>query len=241
MTGATIISKLLRQEGVRALWKGNVPAEYLYILYGAAQFTSYSVLNRHFNNYQEYHGWKLAQLTHSFVVGCGAGVVSTAVTYPFDLLRTRLVAHESKQFLSMSATIREIYAQNGLRGFYVGLHPSLLSIVLSSGFFFWSYALSRSASDVLPVDHLWGKEALCGLVAGTTAKGLSFPLDTIRKRVQISRPLSILSMLILQWKSHGLMGFYKGFLVSLVKTAPTSAISMAVYEYVIRAERTFKF
>lgn len=226
---------------MRALWKGNVPAEYLYILYGGAQFTSYSELNHRFNEFQEKHGFNLSQLTHSFIVGCGAGVVSTAVTYPFDLLRTRLVAHESKQFLSMSKTIGIIYREHGLSGFYVGLQPSLLSIVATSGFFFWSYALARSATERLPVEHLWGVEALCGLVAGTTAKALSFPLDTIRKRVQVSPPKSVLAMLVKHWRGHGILGFYGGFMVSLLKTAPTSAISMAVYEYAIQAERKLKF
>lgn len=223
------------------MWKGNVPAEYLYILYGGAQFTSYSVLNHHFNEFQNRNGFELSQLTHSFLVGCGAGVVGTIVTYPFDLLRTRLAAHESREFLSMSTTIREIFQKRGLNGFYVGLQPSLLSIVASSGFFFWSYSLSRSAAEALPVEHLWGTEALCGLVAGTTAKALSFPLDTIRKRVQISHPPSVIKMLLQQWRSHGFFGFYRGFLVSLLKTAPTSAISMAVYEYAINTERKITF
>lgn len=223
------------------MWKGNVPAEYLYILYGGAQFTSYSVLNHQFNELQHKNGFELSQLTHSFLVGCGAGVVGTIVTYPFDLLRTRLAAHESKQFLSMSATIREIFHKRGVFGFYVGLQPSLLSIVTSSGVFFWSYSLSRSAAEVLPVEHLWGTEALCGLIAGTTAKALSFPLDTIRKRVQITHPPSVTKMLFENWRAHGFFGFYRGFLVSLLKTAPTSAISMAVYEYVINTERKITF
>lgn len=167
--------------------------------------------------------------------------MGTIVTYPFDLLRTRLAAHESKQFLSMSATIREIFSKRGLLGFYVGLQPSLFSIVASSGFFFWSYSLSRTAIEVLPVEHLWGTEAVCGLIAGTTAKALSFPLDTIRKRVQITHPPSVTRMLLEQWKSHGFFGFYRGFLVSLLKTAPTSAISMAVYEYAINTERKITF
>lgn len=236
-SGTQAISKILREEGIRALWKGNVPAEYLYILYGGAQFTSYSALNHQFNEFQKSHGFSLSQLTHSFIVGCGVGVLSTVVTYPFDLLRTRLAAHESKHFLSMSGTIREIYKQNGISGFYVGLQPSLLSIVASSGFFFWSYALARSATEVLPVEHVWGVEAMCGFVAGTTAKALSFPLDTIRKRAQIVQPSSVIQMLFLNWKNHGILGFYRGFFFSLLKTAPTSAISMAVYEYVISAGR----
>lgn len=202
---------------------------------------SYSAINLEFYNFQTRNNISLSQPVHSFIVGSTAGALSTVVTYPFDLLRTRLAAYESKEFLSMSATMQDILRTEGPRGFYVGLQPSLLSIVASSGFFFWSYSLARAAVEVVPLQNLWGTEALCGLIAGTTAKALSFPLDTIRKRVQISRPESIVSMLLQQWKAHGLGGFYRGFVVSLLKTAPTSAISMTVYEHVISAERKILF
>lgn len=227
----------MREEGVRALWKGNVPAEFLYVLYGAAQFTSYSALNHSFHEFQQHHGVELLKLTHAFFVGCATGIVSTMVTYPFDLLRTRLVAHEAKNFLSMTSIARQILRSQGVRGFYVGLQPSLFSLIAYSGLFFWTYSLARTATEALPVEQIWGVEALCGFGAGTTAKALSFPLDTIRKRVQIMRPDSVLSMLKQNWKEHSLRGFYKGFLVSLLKTAPTSAISVAVYERTIAFER----
>ncbi|SGZ50373.1 CIC11C00000002117 [Sungouiella intermedia] len=238
VTGSRLIANILRSEGVGALWKGNVPAEFLYILYGASQFTSYSMLNENLGDLQEKMDITLPKLLHLFLVGCGSGVFSTFITYPFDLLRTRLAANDSSEFLSMTRTCKEILNLEGIAGFYAGIKPSMLSIVTYSGFFFCTYSLSRDLSKHIEKAYyhqIWGVEAVCGSVAGATSKAITFPLDTIRKRLQVMPHSSAWSMLLSHWKLHGVIGFYRGFGISLLKTAPTSALSISVYEYALRA------
>lgn len=237
---ALTVKKLLRNEGVTALWKGNVPAEILYVLYGASQFTSYSLLNTGLRDLQDSFNVSMSPLLHTFTVGCGAGLSSTVLTYPFDLLRTKLAANEGEKFLSMTSVARDIYRERGFIGYFAGIRPSLLSIVASSGLFFWSYSLARRTTDKIYEQfgyRIWGVEAVCGFAAGTTAKAITFPLDTLRKRMQISQQRSGLRVFINNFKAHGFFGFYRGFFVSLMKTAPTSAISVFVYEYSISATR----
>lgn len=81
-TGKTIVS----QEGFTALWKGNIPAELLYISYSMVQFVSY----------REAHVLlEKADVPVSYrpvIAGASAGVCATIVTYPFDLMRTRFAA-----------------------------------------------------------------------------------------------------------------------------------------------------
>lgn len=234
------VKSLLRKEGVRALWKGNVPAEILYILYGASQFTSYSILNSGLRDLQGSMDITVNPLLHTFIVGCGSGLVSTVLTYPFDVLRTRLIANETEHFLPMSRVTIDIYRDKGLIGFFAGIRPSLLSIVATSGLFFWSYSLARRTTDKIFDQfgyRIWGVEAVCGFAAGSTAKAITFPLDTLRKRMQITHERNGYKVFVNNLKSHGFLGFYKGFVVSLMKTAPTSAISVFVYEYSINAIR----
>ena len=38
--------QIVRDEGVTALWKGNIPAELLYVFYGATQFVTYHHVNQ---------------------------------------------------------------------------------------------------------------------------------------------------------------------------------------------------
>lgn len=239
-TKDNIVANFVRQEGIKGLWKGNVPAEILYVLYGASQFTAYSFLNEQLLEFQQMYNFQLRPLLHSFIAGSGAGAAATIVAYPFDLLRTKLAANRGIHFLSMTETCKKIMKEHGPLAFFAGLRPSLLSIVANLGLFFWLYSLARTGlAKMAEAEHtqIHGVEAVSGLIAGVTAKTVGFPLDTLRKRVQMSHQSNTFGVFLEHYRKHGLMGFYRGFLVSLVKNAPTSAISVFVYEYTITTAR----
>lgn len=226
---------IVKHEGVHGLWKGNVPAEIMYILYGAVQFTSYSVFNTALTRiYRHSDLVNVKPSTHSLIVGTGAGVSSTCLTYPFDLLRTRLAASDAVKLLSMTSTIGDIYKKEGLPGFFVGIKPAVFSVAATTGLMFWTYEVAREVSA--NYNNFPFIEGICGFVAGATAKGLTFPLDTLRKRMQMKKFETHLGSRLLKLsfsviKSEGFFGLYKGFAISILKTAPTSAVSLFIYEY----------
>lgn len=233
-TVPTIIKNLLRHEGVIAFWKGNVPAEILYILYGGSQFASYSILNKQLLILEQLYKIKLSESTHSLIAGIGSGITSTLVTYPFDLLRTRLVANRTRNLLSMSSIVKSIIQTEGIRGIFAGIRPAMLSVSTTSGLMFWSYELARDFSSNFK--HVPFIEGICGFIAGAFSKGVTFPLDTLRKRCQMcsvvhGHPFSALHLFISILRREGVLGLYRGFGVSIIKTAPTSAISLFMYEY----------
>ncbi|KAK6454492.1 mitochondrial thiamine pyrophosphate transporter [Scheffersomyces xylosifermentans] len=234
----SVVSELLKKEGVIGLWKGNVPAEILYVLYGATQFTSYSFLSQALSTFEEGQNWSLSSSGHTLLAGTGAGICSTLTTYPFDLLRTRLAANSNKKLLSMTQTIKDIYKADGLLGFFAGIKPAMLSIASTTGIMFSSYELAREFTRDRDIPF---KEGLCGFIAGATSKGITFPLDTLRKRTQMyqtlygGRSTSAYKLFFNIVSAEGVFGLYKGFGVSVLKTAPTSAISLYVYEYSITA------
>ncbi|CAH2352800.1 mitochondrial thiamine pyrophosphate carrier 1 [[Candida] railenensis] len=239
--GATqTLTSLLRNEGVKALWKGNVPAEILYIFYGGIQFTSYSIFSRALSELEQNNKYKvsLSPAVHSLVVGSGAGLTSTFFTYPFDLLRTRLAANSDKKFLSLSSTVVDIWEKQGIRGFFAGFRPTALSVASTTGLMFWAYSEARELSARYK-DNIPFIEGICGFLAGAISKGITFPLDTLRKRMQMyhvnhgTSPSSALRLCSSIIRNEGLFGFYKGYGMSVLKTAPTSALSLFMYEYTL--------
>lgn len=235
----------MKEEGPLGLWKGNIPAATMYVIYGAVQFSSYSFYNTLLSDLEKQYGIGIKPGFHSLVLGSLAGGTSTLVSYPFDLLRTRFV-HHSDGFLTIKDSVKSILRNEGALGFYRGLNTALVSMTVYSGLMFWIYESSRLFLNRVDLDPkiLEFVEPLCGSFAGFTAKAVVFPLDLIRKRLQVN-VLRNKNFIIFGWhitKREGLRGLYKGFFASVLKTAPTTGISMWSYEYALRCmEQLDKF
>lgn len=188
------------------------------------------------------------QSVAAFVSGATAGAVATTATYPLDLLRTRFAARGSTAvYRSFTGSIAQILREEGYPGFFKGLPASLVQIVPYMGLFFAVYEAVRSPLRTLDLPF-GGGDAVAGILASTIAKTGVFPLDLIRKRLQVQGPLRrhiaggsvpeygkgvwVTGRAILV--SEGWRGLYKGLGISLIKAAPASAITMWSYENALR-------
>lgn len=96
--------------------------------------------------------------------------------------------------------------------------------------------------------------AVAGFISGVISKTTLFPLDVIRKRLQVQGPTRAyylsgtipiyprnpIATAVLIVRNEGLMGLYKGLLVSIIKSAPASAVTMWTYEHTLEAMRFLK-
>jgi solute carrier family 25 (mitochondrial thiamine pyrophosphate transporter), member 19 len=234
----------VKQEGIRALWKGNIPAEVLYVCYGGIQFTSYRAITQ----LQSQLPQRLPSSAESFVSGASAGAVATTVTYPLDLLRTRFAAQGNERvYAGLAASIRDIARQEGMRGYFRGLSAAIGQIVPYMGLFFTGYEMFHQhlGSRNLPFGT---GDASAGVLASIFAKTCVFPLDLVRKRLQVQGPTrakyihsnipeykGVLRSLYMIFMKEGIRGLYRGLTVSLVKAAPASAVTMWTYERVLHS------
>ncbi|OAR00175.1 hypothetical protein LLEC1_07877 [Akanthomyces lecanii] len=231
---------ILRHEGVTAFWKGNVPAELMYVCYAASQFTAYRSVTLFL---QTKLPIKLPDAAESFISGATAGAAATVMTYPLDLLRTRFAAQGTdKVYRGLLGAIGSIYKDEGPRGFFRGIAPTLAQIVPYMGIFFVTYeALKVRMADMqLP----WGTgDATAGVAGSIIAKTAVFPLDLVRKRIQVQGPTrtryvysdipeykTTLGALRTIVTREGFRGLYKGLPISLIKAAPGSAVTVWTYE-----------
>src|SRR2546429_8268728 len=178
------IKAILQQEGITGLWKGNVPAEMMYVAYGAAQFVSYRSISMALGSTIP----SLPSPAQSFIAGAGAGAFATAATYPLDLLRTRFAAQgNDRVYASLITSIHDIARHEGLRGFFQGLAAGIVQIFPYMGLFFATYETLRPPLASLQMPFR-SSDAVSGVIASVIAKTAVFPLDLIRKRLQVQGP-----------------------------------------------------
>lgn len=228
-----------RQEGIRALWKGNIPAELLYVCYGGIQFVAYRGTSQLLSTAPV----KIPPSAESFISGAAAGAAGTTVTYPLDLLRTRFAAQGTEKIYSgLLGALRDIQKHEGWRGFFRGVTAANGQIIPYMGLFFSSYEAFHQllGGTTLPLSS---GDAMAGVLASVFAKTAVFPLDLVRKRLQVQGPTrtkyihtnipeyrGVARSLLQIHRKEGVRGMYRGLTVSLMKTAPASAITMWVYE-----------
>lgn len=233
---------IVQQEGLTGLWKGNVPAELLYVCYGGIQFTTYRAVAQLQASFPK----RLPSSVESFISGAAAGAAGTAATYPLDLLRTRFAAQgNDRVYESLRASVKEIARHEGARGFFQGLNATLGQIVPYMGLFFASYESFRIMLHGLELPF-GSSDATAGVLAATLSKTGVFPLDLARKRLQVQGPTrtryvhrniaesrGVVDTLQTVWQQEGFRGMYRGLTVSLFKAVPASAITMWTYERVL--------
>lgn len=240
-----MVRDIWRHEGITGFWKGNVPAEGLYLSYGAVQFLAYRSTSQALSKIAEEGSIPMPGTVKSFISGAVAGTAATTVTYPLDLLRTRFAAQGTERvYNGLLASVRDITRHEGPAGFFRGLSAGIGQIVPYMGFFF---ALYEGLKPPLAIVHLpFGSgDAVAGVMASVLSKSVVFPLDTVRKRLQVQGPTrskyvggtripvyeqGVLSTIKMILRKEGTLGLYRGLTVSLVKAAPSSAVTMWAYE-----------
>lgn len=239
------VRHIFRNEGVTGFWKGNVPAELMYVCYASIQFGTYRSATILLQTGLP-GAYRLPDAAESFVAGASAGAVATSLTYPLDLLRTRFAAQGTQRvYSSMRGAVAEIWRDEGARGFFRGLTPALVQIVPFMGIFFVTYERLRIC--LAGYNMRWGSgDATAGVIASVVSKTSVFPLDLVRKRIQVQGPTrsryiysdipeykGAFRAVAMIARTEGVRGLFKGLPISLVKSAPASAVTLWTYERVL--------
>ena len=78
---------------------------------------------------------------------------------------------------------------------------------------------------------------LCGAIAGFVSQTVSYPVDTVRRRLQLQGSVvgekmysSAFDCIRQIYKSEGMFAFYRGLTTNLMRAAPNTAIQFTAYE-----------
>jgi hypothetical protein len=176
----------------------------------------------------------------SSIAGGLAGVTAVICTYPLELARTRMayrIQDGSTQYNNLISTFRAVIASDGLLGLYSGVWATLLGVLPFEGIKFGLYdilksALPRNSLDKLP--PIW--TLVAGALSGAIAHFLTYPLDTVRRRMQVSGAVgaakysNIFNCLQTIIKKEGWTALFYGLAPTMLRAIPGLGIHMFVYE-----------
>lgn len=234
--------KILRSEGVRGLYRGFMVNTFT-LISGQAYITTYEVVRKYVSVYSEDNTLK------SLVAGGSASLVAQSITVPIDVISqqlmmqgqgehlTRFKVHSSdsgkaRVFGQTRNIMGQIFAADGVRGFYRGYVASLLTYIPNSAvwwpfYHFYAEQLSRLAPSDCP--HLL-LQAVAGPLAAATASTVTNPMDVVRARVQVEGRSSVVDTFKQLITEEGVWGLTKGLSARIISSAPTAIVMVVGYE-----------
>ncbi|XP_022239654.1 peroxisomal membrane protein PMP34-like isoform X2 [Limulus polyphemus] len=128
--------KICKEEGVGELWSGTLPSLML-IINPAVQFMVYEGLKREFLHSQD---TKNLSSTTIFLIGAIAKSISTVLTYPLQIVQSKLrYGSSTMRQQSFFQLLMSIVRSKGIRGVYKGLEAKLFQTVLTAALMFVCY------------------------------------------------------------------------------------------------------
>ncbi|KAG8376109.1 hypothetical protein BUALT_Bualt09G0029200 [Buddleja alternifolia] len=197
------------------------------------------------------------------VAGSFAGGTAVLFTYPLDLVRTKLayqaiptndfnrtmqVVEPSKisakghapselVYKGIRDCFSKIHKEAGIRGLYRGVAPSLYGIFPYAGLKFYFYEEMKSH---VPANHKKDitVKLVCGSVAGLLGQTFTYPLDVVRRQMQVQRLSTsnssamrgTLETLVTIVQTQGWKQLFSGLSINYLKVVPSVAIGFTVYD-----------
>nr|GMC95385.1 probable envelope ADP,ATP carrier protein, chloroplastic [Ipomoea batatas]GMD01503.1 probable envelope ADP,ATP carrier protein, chloroplastic [Ipomoea batatas] len=222
------VTSIGKAEGIKGYWKGNLPQVIRIIPYSAVQLFAYETYKKIFTG-------KDGELSviGRLAAGACAGMTSTFVTYPLDVLRLRLAVEPG--YKTMTEVALNMLKEEGIASFYNGLGPSLIGIAPYIAVNFCVFDLVKKS---LPEKYQKSTQTslVTGLISATVATLTCYPLDTVRRQMQMKGTpyKTVLDAFLGILARDGAVGLYRGFVPNALKTLPNSSIRLTTFDTVKR-------
>ena len=214
-----------KSEGLAGYWRGNVPQVIRILPYSSAMLFSYEKYKRKLADEET----GALSVPKRLLAGAGAACTATIVTYPLDIIRLRLSVDTSAN--TMRDVAKNILAAEGPLGFFKGLRATCLSIAPYSAVNFCAFDLFKK---VLPEDIRDEAQgiATASLMATALATGSMYPLDTIRRQMQLagSSYANVFDAGRGIVAANGVGGLFRGFIPNAMKNMPNKSIQLTTFD-----------
>eukprot|EP01080_Neovahlkampfia_damariscottae_P010965 gene10965-3673_t len=179
----------------------------------------------------------------TLTAGSLAGLTQIAITYPLELIRTRLAISAdqagSVKYKGMFDCAKQTIKTEGIRGLYKGILPTALSGTPYIGCQMTFYDLFQHY--LVPEDKSYQTfwKLTSGALAGVCAQTITYPGDTLRRRMQTNGMggqevvyKGMIDAIVTITKREGMKAFFKGCTANISAAIPGAAIQFYAYESV---------
>ncbi|GKB74978.1 mitochondrial substrate carrier family protein B-like protein, partial [Tanacetum coccineum] len=240
-------SRIVNEEGFRAFWKGNLVTIAHRLPYSSISFYAFERYKNVGTNLiqlmsgVESHKTSFGADVFVRLAGGGlAGITAASVTYPLDLVRTRLSAQTNVNYYrGIWHALGTISKEEGIFGLYKGLGACLLGVGPNLAISFSVYDTVRSYWQLQrPHDSTIMVSLACGSLSGIASSTVSFPLDLVRRRMQLEGAggrarvykTGVFGTFGHILRAEGVRGLYRGILPEYYKVVPSIGIVFMTYE-----------
>ncbi|XP_061489863.1 mitochondrial adenyl nucleotide antiporter SLC25A24 [Rhineura floridana] len=229
------LQQMVKEGGVRSLWRGNGVNVVKIAPETAIKFWAYERYKMMFVNEEGKVG-----TAERFISGSLAGATAQTSIYPMEVLKTRLAVGKTGQYAGMFDCAKKILRREGVKAFYKGYIPNILGIIPYAGIDLAVYeALKKTWLEKYATDSanpgvlvLLG----CGTASSTCGQLASYPLALVRTRMQAQAlvengpQLTMVGLFQRIIAKEGILGLYRGIAPNFMKVLPAVSISYVVYE-----------
>ncbi|KAJ0030171.1 hypothetical protein Pint_12973 [Pistacia integerrima] len=229
------IVRTAREEGLLSLWRGNGSSVLRYYPSVALNFSLKDLYRNILRNGNSHDGNFVSGTAANFIAGAAAGCTTLILIYPLDIAHTRLAADigrtEARQFRGFYHFLTTVIKKDGIGGVYRGLPASLQGMVVHRGLYFGGFdtmkeILSKGSKPELALWQWW----VVAQAVTTSAGLLSYPLDTVRRRMMMQSGLeqpmyrSTLDCWRTIYRKEGVTSFYRGAVSNMFRSTGAAAI-----------------
>ena len=213
-------------EGPKSLFKGNLTNCVRIFPQTAIQYSVFEYSKHKFNYFDKKFNY--------FLAGGLAGITSYTAIYPLETVRSKLSAQTNEKiYKGIVDCLYKSTKQNGFQSLYKGCSISAIGMIPFQGSNFLTY---NYLNDLYNPYGSKIKSLIFGSCAGIVAVSLTFPFDTIKRKLQLSGELgnpvykNTSHCIKYTVQKYGIKGLYRGLIPCYLKRFPANGLYFMIIE-----------
>lgn len=221
---------IMSKYGIKGMWRGVTPAIYRAMLGSGSYFLLLEELKYIFS------------VNSFWGMGLCSGISKVSVTIfclPISVIKVRMESPTCSAYLGFRNAVQTIYLNEGIRGFYKGILPTIIREVpyssLGYGFYekyiqVFSKLLNSDRTNVVVT-------FFAGSLAGISATVITQPFDVLKTKIQYQKIsggqyAGIVESCGTIYREDGIFGFQRGLVARLCRRVFSFPLVWTIYEQI---------